>query len=260
MRIPLSISKELECKPKIYLYGYALVDLGQLSIDCTSLPTVSQYTATLPSAYINSDTRIYLSLSDLNMPLNSPNLTLLPTVSGMSPSSLTVQIVRDSSTAILRLGISYLLIRWDDEFWKGNYDNLIVTQVDYAQPISSGNYGFTYPLDHPIINRGWMNSYCFLTGFSIISSSGLSSLSFSMYPHVNGDGPLGVVGQFFPSDGDGALVKMSLIVLTETYGGDQWNAISYYSSVYYLDTNGTNGRNNYLDSDLLTFNIFGGLY
>jgi hypothetical protein len=150
MRLPLTISERLECKPKIYLYGYALVDLGQLSIDCTSLPTVSHYTATLPSAYINSDTRIYLSLSDLNMPLNSPNLTILPTVSDMSPSSFTVQIVRDTATTILRLAVSYLLIRWDDELRKYDYNYLIVTQVEYFSPISNGVNGFNYPLDRKI--------------------------------------------------------------------------------------------------------------
>jgi hypothetical protein len=207
----------LERKPKVHLYGYALVDLGQLSIDCTSLPTVSQYTATLPSAYINSDTRIYISLSDLNMPLNSPNLTLLPTVSGRNPSSLTVQIVRDSATTVLRLGVFYFLIRWDDELRKDNYNYFIVTQADYVQPISSGNYDFTYPSDHPIINQWFIGSFCFLTGFSIISASGLSSLSFYMSSNVNGESTLRIYGQFWPSNGDGALVKLSFVVVTDNY-------------------------------------------
>jgi hypothetical protein len=135
----------------------------------------------------------------------------------MSPSSLTVQIVRDSATTVLRLGVSYLLIRWDDELRKYDYNYLIVTQVDYAQPITSGDYNFTYPLDHPIIHNVGSNSHCLLTGFSLISKSGLSSLSLYINSGVNGESTLLIDGQFSPSNGDGVLVKLSFVVVTHNY-------------------------------------------
>jgi hypothetical protein len=79
-----------------------------------------------------------------------------------------------------------------------------------------------------------------------------------MASYVNGESKLVVYGQFSPSNGDGTLVKLSLVVVvTLNYYWAYWNSIIYNGEFFGLDTN---GGNNYENPDLLPFNVFGGLF
>jgi hypothetical protein len=184
------------------------------------------------------------------MPLNSPNLTLLPTVSGTSPSSIIVQITRGNATTVLRLGVSYLLIRWDDELRRYDYNYLIVTQVDYTLPTFSSYYSFSYPLDHPISQSGSIDNFCMLAGFSVTGSD-LTYFKLEINSRVISGSTLSI--DFYFSSRSSS-TRLSLVVLTINRYEDYQKAITHNSRVHQQSS-----TSNYYSPNIFTFNTFIGL-